>query len=538
MSAHTSLAEAAPNAAEMERVRLADERHAHAVRLRTWVTLDAFLNLGGVGFLTFLYVWLRHPAVLVMMAPVLLNQVILAWARRHLVRTTDVESVITALSGGLWAIICACMLVAPEMYGMFVPLVTWPVVLALPYVDGKALKRLMVISALVVVAIGALAFRPDPYGLLALVSEEAQKLIIGVCVLGFTALSCLALWHHSTRLLENVRAIQASNLALQDSEKHLEAKVHDRTRDLEAARDHALEATRAKSAFLANMSHELRTPLNAIIGYSEMIQEMAQDRGHLDYVEDLERVHASGRHLLALINDILDLSKVEAGKMTLYLETFAVQRLVDDVVAVIRPAVQKNGNTLTVEVPANAGEMRADLTKVRQTLFNLLSNASKFTHNGNVRLRVERQSELEGDRLVFAVTDSGIGISPEQQQKLFQAFTQADDSTTRKYGGTGLGLVISRRFSQMMGGDITVQSTLGKGSTFTLTLPGLTPEVVRTLPPQEARSVPVVFPRRGVALVVDDDANARELLRRFLESEGYAVAVSYTHLTLPTNREV
>jgi signal transduction histidine kinase/sensor domain CHASE-containing protein len=232
-------------------------------------------------------------------------------------------------------------------------------------------------------------------------------------------------------------------------------------------------ANQAKSVFLANMSHELRTPLNAIIGYSEMLVEEAEDTGEESLGADLRKIQASGRHLLMLINDILDLSKIEAGRMELHLEPFEIDLLVENVVGAVRPLLEKNGNTLTVHCPAGLGLMESDLIKVRQALLNLLSNAGKFTERGVITLDVERDAGSDGDWVIFKVSDTGIGITPEQMGRLFQPFVQADSSTTRKYGGSGLGLAISQRFCQMMGGDITAQSegVPGQGSTFTIRLP-------------------------------------------------------------------
>jgi signal transduction histidine kinase len=243
------------------------------------------------------------------------------------------------------------------------------------------------------------------------------------------------------------------------------------TEELTETRDRALGASRAKSAFLANMSHELRTPLNAIIGYSEMLQEEAADLGEASCIPDLQKIHAAGQHLLRLINDILDLSKVEAGKMDLYVETFGVAALIRDVQAIVALLVEKNANELVVRVDGDLGTMDADLTKVRQTLFNLLSNAAKFTERGTITLAARREPVDGRDWLEFEVSDTGIGMTPEQLGKLFQAFSQADASTRHKYGGTGLGLAISRRFCQLMGGDVTVESEYGKGSTFAMRLP-------------------------------------------------------------------
>jgi len=242
-------------------------------------------------------------------------------------------------------------------------------------------------------------------------------------------------------------------------------------RELEDKRQQLEIASRYKSEFLANMSHELRTPLNAIIGYSEMLQEEATDLGYEDFTPDLQKINASGKHLLALINDILDLSKIEAGHMDLYLEIFDLGSMIHEVETTVQPLVEKNANTLVVQCADNLGTMRADLTKVRQALFNLLSNACKFTKQGAVALEVTRQAEDGVEWLTFRVSDTGIGLTPAQMGKLFQAFSQAEAATTRQYGGTGLGLAITKRFCQMMGGDVTVESEAGKGATFTIRLP-------------------------------------------------------------------
>ncbi len=295
--------------------------------------------------------------------------------------------------------------------------------------------------------------------------------------------------------------------------------------ELQKAKESAEAASRSKSTFLANMSHELRTPLNAIIGYAEMLQEEAEDAGTAEAVADLKKIHGAGKHLLGLINDILDLSKIEAGKMDLYIETFDIAKTVGEVVDTIAPIVEKNGNRLEVNVPGDIGTMRGDLTKVRQALFNLLSNASKFTENGTVALTVARDSADGSDWVEFRVKDTGIGMTEEQLARLFQPFTQADASTTRKYGGTGLGLTITRRFCQMLGGDVTVDSTPDQGSTFTIRLPAEAPErpgefhVVKESPRAEADDG-----AGSLVLVVDDDPTVGELIRRTLEKDGYRIA--------------
>ena len=312
-------------------------------------------------------------------------------------------------------------------------------------------------------------------------------------------------------------------------------------KELALARDQALEANRAKSMFLANMSHELRTPLNAILGYSEMLQEEAEDLGQDEFVPDLQKINSAGKHLLALISDILDLSKIEAGRMDLFLETFDTATMIQDVATTIQPLIIKNNNTLKVRCADNLGMMQADLTKVRQIIFNLLSNASKFTERGTITLTVEkRKNEGEGinssvtmpltqEWLVFGVSDTGIGMTSAQMEKLFQEFTQADTSTTRKYGGTGLGLTISRRFCQMMGGEIEVESEPGQGSTFTVWLPVqvVEPKADEVVSGEVERSGLVgASPDSDLVLVVDDDPVARDLMQRYLSKEGFRVQLA------------
>jgi len=253
-------------------------------------------------------------------------------------------------------------------------------------------------------------------------------------------------------------------------------QIQRRDEALIIARDKAQEVSRTKSAFLANMSHELRTPLNAIIGYSEMLQEEATDLSRPSVLPDLVKIHSAGTHLLGLINDILDLSKIEAGRMTIHADTFEVHSVVQDVTSTIQPLIEKNGNTLAVECDPGLGEMRSDAQRVRQVLLNLLSNASKFTSRGKVVFTARREYVQGTEWIVFSVRDSGIGMTPDQLAKLFRPFTQADSSTTRKYGGTGLGLAISRAFCGMMGGEIAVESQYGEGSTFTVRLPAVLDE--------------------------------------------------------------
>ncbi|HET8728464.1 MAG TPA: response regulator, partial [Alphaproteobacteria bacterium] len=312
--------------------------------------------------------------------------------------------------------------------------------------------------------------------------------------------------------------------------KRREAQLGELVENLARARDEAFHATQAKSRFLANMSHELRTPLNAIIGITEMLQEDAEDAGQTDFVEPLERSARAARHLLHLINEVLDLSKIEAGRLELQAEVIDLAALLRDVAATVRPLAEKNRNRLVVAHPDDIGTLHADPVRLRQVLLNLLGNGCKFTEDGEVRLTAERVTAGDGpdgaERVDFAVADTGIGMTPEQASKLFEDFSQADSSTTRRYGGTGLGLSISRRLVRMMGGDIEVESAPGAGTTFRVRLPARSADAVpgdRPVPQPREAGAPF---GSNLILVVDDDPAARDVMRRFLAREGYDVVTA------------
>ncbi|MBE9563150.1 MAG: response regulator, partial [Proteobacteria bacterium] len=328
-----------------------------------------------------------------------------------------------------------------------------------------------------------------------------------------------AVEYMTTPIIEN-NEITGAVVTFKDitERKQYEAVLQDAKNTAENARAIAEAANLSKSQFLANMSHELRTPLNAIIGYSEMLKEEAEDLGQDDFIPDLQRVHSAGKHLLGLINDVLDISKIEAGKMDLYLETFNLTKVLYEIESTIQPLVEKRGNTLTVKCDNNIDQIHADITKFRQIILNLLSNATKFTEQGLITIDISHQTDDE-DWVRITITDDGIGMTPEQQKKLFQPFTQADASTTRKYGGTGLGLTITKKFVELMGGSIDLVSEFGHGSMFIIMLPIVVSELA-------IKTEELLQKEEGIVLIIDDDSVVRSLLKTYLTQLGYSVAAA------------
>jgi signal transduction histidine kinase/CheY-like chemotaxis protein len=475
---------------------------------------------------------------------------LVAWSqfRRNHVQTAVLITCIGQLAATL-----VITLVQPALYPNFgvVPLVV--VAVALQYLRGPHLRSL--ILACWCVTVGSVLIGE----LVPFHSQLPLWLLSGLRISSLAAtiaLVLLLLWQFGSRLAETLLQTQAANRALQEALTELEMAraaaharllaenetqritIRERERAAEAlqqAKEAAESASRSKSTFLANMSHELRTPLTGIIGYSELLQRGVERSGQTELVPDLVRIQKAGNHLLAIINDILDLSKIEADKMAIYAERLDMATLLRDVVTTAQPLIEKNSNTIEIDVADDLGSMYSDSTKLRQILLNLLSNAGKFTDHGHIILRAKRESNTT-DWVSISVTDTGIGISAEQLDRLFAEFTQADPSTTRKYGGTGLGLALSRRLSRLLGGDIVAESTFGHGATFTLRLPiNIVETQVAANEPRRnalwnsADSLPPTaadLTSMSTVLVIDDDPTTRDLLERYLGAADLSVVTA------------
>jgi len=474
--------------------------------------------------------------VLAVMASLVSVSVLLQARSAWLNERHDVQGAVTYVSFAIWVPMAGMAVIMPQIFPVTVVLTLFSVMVALPYVEPRRVVWLSAVATGLLV-LGSVFFVLPP--ILPLdVPDFVVRLVLSVGTVVCGALSLYAVWQSIGRLHDKVLETKTANDALRESERTLERRVETRTadlvesqRELALARDEAIDANRSKSAFLANMSHELRTPLNAIIGYAEMLQEDAEEADQAELVPDLEKIRGAGRHLLGLINDVLDLSKVESGRTEIFAEDFDVADMLRETTATIVPLVEQHENTLVVEGEAGAGSMHSDITKIRQVLLNLLSNAAKFTEGGAITLSVERTATGGQDWLNFKVRDSGIGMTPEQLDHVFEAFEQADASVSKNYGGTGLGLAISRRFCEMLGGEVTVTSELGQGSEFLVRLPARAPEIqpAETEPAAEegtssesgelSNDAPTV-------LVIDDDGDARDLLERSLTRDGYRVVTS------------
>jgi signal transduction histidine kinase len=437
-----------------------------AARLRQFLTWDIVINLATVPCLFVLYVLFPTPFFALLGAVVMANAALLVWATRQ-VRDGYPRRAVFAVCIGLWIIAGLVGLGAPVTLPFIALLLVWPVALALPYLRGHQLRWIMAVSAAISVGLTVWANQSDPFQVESLLPPVLVRMALVICVPLFTTFIFLLLWHDSSRLHETLEQTRTANAALRESEHLLEARVDERTRELAIARDQALEATRAKSAFLANMSHELRTPLNAILGYTELILDGIYGTPTERISDVLQRVDKSGRHLLELINDVLDLSRIEAGQLSLTVGEYCLSSVIADAILAIQPLAVDKGLSLETTLPENLPRPVGDERRIRQVLLNLLGNAVKFTDTGGVWI----EARADGEFVRVSVSDSGPGVAVADAERIFEVFQQADGSSTKQKGGSGLGLAISRRIVELHGGQLWLDRSGSTGATFSFTLP-------------------------------------------------------------------
>jgi signal transduction histidine kinase/CheY-like chemotaxis protein len=507
--------------------------------LRRWLRLYEPLIIVSAPALGGLYWFYQAPAALLIASVIGFIVIPLTRYAAVQLRRGNMDRAILSISAGLWILALSMTFLGKLLFPAALLISVGGIIIAVPFAGRQANIRAIVCS-ISVSSVAALMSMREPIVSYEPIPDILLQGLLGVYALVILALYAQVAWEANVRLRETMTDMREANRALVESERNLERKVEERTadlsqsqRDLALSRDEALAANRAKSVFLASMSHELRTPLNAVIGYAELLAEEAEDAGHDNYLKDLGRILDSGQHLLRLINDVLDLSKIEAGKIELFAESINVAALVTQVADAVKPLISTNDNQLEILEMDETVIMYSDVTRIRQILFNLLSNAAKFTTRGSIQLGSSCNREL--GTVTFTVADNGIGMTDKQIEGIFDSFSQADASTTRDYGGTGLGLTITRRFCRMLGGEVSVTSAPGKGAEFCVVLPINLPDKALPQPTESAASKTSTEPvnnnvqrRDGKALVliVDDDPAACDLMSRYLVKEGFAVVTA------------